>query len=367
MMYLKTFFLLGSVGFVSAYRIGFTIQGYDHSKPAGTRVDEAIYHDIPGLPGRNRCFNIISPIFDENTPIGVSRLDKFRGNNRIGAEQKYYYPDTLRHPDDPVYGFVDIAPLMAEEFSRPLPDIEISEITVESILDLSLQKRLGASGPPPAAIALYTRRNCVNNANIYNPVAIIRFYTGNGSQTAEMVKMLLKNQDGAPSATLEAQSWEELDEDSNWWSKVIAGRPVSYPEPKLQLDSESELPSFLPDRVMPGDGYVIGNDPWRKNVVDMSGLYFADDEDVLQSLEDAEAQWPGITDYGYFGDDRMNPQVRPTGDEYLSDNWVPNAQFSEAYDIMQQGADDSDTEETWTFNLPNADVILEQQETDILE
>ncbi|EPS39322.1 hypothetical protein H072_6916 [Dactylellina haptotyla CBS 200.50] len=357
MTYSKCFLISALIASANAYSIAFDVLGYDHTTNPVRRVGEMLWYDIPGQVGRDRCFNIIPPLFDESTPLREMK-DVYKANNMRQRIPEYFYSDTLRDPATPKFSLYDKAPYLSEGVEGELPDIEITEIAVESIFDPESVAQLGAAGPVPQAIAFYARRDCVSRANFRQPGFIIRFHQGEGLQIIGMNNVFPET------GTVQIQSWEEVDENSRLWKAYISAlpiRPKDVLNKNYNSDSEGTTYSDEPDegpkrsdRLAPGDGYVVGPQPWRQDVVELDGfvpdgmLYEAHDSlDMMKNL------WPGIEDYGYYGDDRTDPQVRPDGSEYIYEDWAPDEGFSNAYDLLKEEAELSDTASEWDFPAAN--------------
>ncbi|KAK6521711.1 hypothetical protein TWF506_001915 [Arthrobotrys conoides] len=307
------------------------------------RVVGEMKYDIPGRVGRERCFNIIPPIFTQSTPEVTTR-DRYRANNLMAADDEYFPPEFLLNPiqrsgDPPDW---DEASQLGLAASPKLPEVDITGITILSRLDPDAWETLGPAGPPPLAIALYSKRDCLSKGHTHNPEAVIRYFEGEGTQFVSMDKL------SPNTGAIQAQSWEELDPDSDWWSAAIGGVPIP---PKARDTQGGSSPLALgraasmgPDttavdnglgeeisstRTDAGDVYLSakGNGPPRyvRGVVETSlkgglGGYMA--ADVLDSMQAMKQNWPEIEDYGYGGSNRMNPRVKATGLEYLDADWA---------------------------------------------
>ncbi|KAF3913771.1 hypothetical protein AA313_de0210215 [Arthrobotrys entomopaga] len=341
---------------IEAYTIAFNVLGYDHSTDPVERVAEVIAYDIAGRPGRERCLNIIPPIFDEKTPAH-RRKDLYKANNLRQWLPEYFFPDTLRRPEDPKLTLYEKIPYLTQGFGSEYPRIQITEFAVEAILDPELSEVVGPVGPLPRAMAFYTSRDCVSRSGFHIPIAVIRLYEGEGVEIVDMSSLF-------ESGKMEAQSWEELDENSTMWKRFISGLPIRSTErtnPNYNSDSEGTTYSDEPeeglkrsDRLAPGDARVDGMNPWKRNVV-IKEEFVPNDTigDLQDSLETANSMWPDIQDWGYYGD-KDKPQIRPTGGEYLERDWVSDPKFSEAYDTMMAEADlEEDTGSRWSIPPPN--------------
>ncbi|KAK6541446.1 hypothetical protein TWF694_007257 [Orbilia ellipsospora] len=356
MRYSIAFVASNLVASIEAYTIAFNVLGYDHSQDPVERIPEVIAYDIPGRPGRERCLNIIPPIFREATPA-ITQDDLYKANNMRDWVSEYFYPDTLRPPGDRKLTLYEKIPYLNQGIEGEYPRIHITEFAVEAILDPAFSMVVGPVGPLPRAIAFYTSRDCLSRSGFHNPIAVVRLHEGEGVEVVEISSLF-------DSGEMEAQSWEELDENSTMWKRFIGGlpiRPMERTYPNYNSDSEGTTYSDEPeegirrsDRMAPGDARVDGVNPWKRNVVileDFVGNEMIDD--LQDSLETANSEWPGIEDWGYYGD-KDKPQVRPTGGEYLEQDWVSDPKFSEAYDAMMVEANlEEDTGSRWSIPPPN--------------
>ncbi|KAK6506804.1 hypothetical protein TWF481_005264 [Arthrobotrys musiformis] len=308
------------------------------------RIPDVIEHQIPGRVGRERCFNIIPPIFSTSTPE-ITRKDRFKVNNLMaGHEQEYFPPYSLLDPQQQWQkpSIWDKAPYLREGVASGLPKVEVTGITISSRLDPEALEALGPAGPPPLAIALYSRRDCRSRSMNHAPEAVIRYFDGEGTQFVAMDKLY-------PNAgILDIQSWEELDPSSDWWFTAIGeallqpkahsrtpGINSGIPMPRVAstgsdktAGSNDSGEKLTPTRVHVGDAYVsskgTGPPQYIKDVVEVGNefeFYMADD--ALDSIQTMRRNWPGIEDYGYGGPNRLNPRIKMTGSEYLTEDWIP--------------------------------------------
>ncbi|KAF3318138.1 hypothetical protein TWF173_008874 [Orbilia oligospora] len=334
------------------------------------RVPEAMGYTIPGTVGRERCFNIIPPIFTQRTPEVVVK-DRYKINNlREGDVAEYFPPPFLLNPIQRSKNPPEWDPrLPLNALVAPkLPEVDITEIAIFSRLDPEAWKTLGPAGPPPLAIALYLRRDCLSKGNKHTPDAVIRYFDGEGSQVVPMDKL------SPETGTLRAQSWEELDVNSEWWSAAIGEVPV---QPKTRYGGTQANPGLLslrpagstgsdktagsngsgekltPTRTDVGDAYLTANgdrpQQYIKDVVEAGHdfeFYMADD--ALDSKQIMRQKWKGLEDYGYGGPNKLKPRVKTTGLEYLTVDWAPEVNTNSAPNsaLLSTGGIDADGYET---------------------
>ncbi|KAK6534851.1 hypothetical protein TWF281_006150 [Arthrobotrys megalospora] len=381
MVHFKIFILLAYIAITNAYTISFNLLGYesifsphgsevineqvvqefqrasleaqmsgggakkdpeiDWSRIEVKRKPEVIQIDIPGKVGRERCFNIIPPLFSGGTPI-TTRKDLFKPHNlRQGHSQPYFPPKSLFSPQEqfekPTIG--DIMPYLRDPggISSILPKAEITKITINSTLDPQALENLGPAGPPPLAIALYAKRDCLSKTNRHAPETVIRYFEGEGLQFVAMDKLYPNT------GILEAQSWEELDETSEWWAQAIGHTPIQRRGPAVATAGRTESTGstahsnesdekFTPTRVHPGDAYVSGP-KYKTDVVGIGNFGFYTIDEVLDSTQTMNTRWPDIEDYGYSGPRRLDPQVKKTGSEYLDEGRIPETDVSSTEEI----------------------------------
>ncbi|KAK6362176.1 hypothetical protein TWF730_005872 [Orbilia blumenaviensis] len=313
------------------------------------RIPEKIEINIAGRVGRERCLNIIPPLFTTATPA-VTRKDLFKPNNLIaGHGQEYFPPYSLFNPEQQWQkpSMSEKFPYLREGIASDLPKAEITKITVFSRLDPDALPTVGPAGPPPLAIALYAKRDCKSRGNTHAPEAVIRFWEAEGEQSVVMDKL---NPD---TGILEAQSWEELDINSDWWATAI-GEAVTQPravtgnvrttsngsnQTSYSSDSGEKL---TPTRVHVGDAYVSGRrggpPEYIKNVVEPGenfGLYLP--YEAVESLETMKRKWPIIENHGYGGPNRLEPKVKMTGTEYLTEGLIPEADSDSEIEEVDPG------------------------------
>ncbi|KAF3205563.1 hypothetical protein TWF191_001817 [Orbilia oligospora] len=309
------------------------------------RIPEKMGYMIPGRVGRERCFNIIPPIFTQRTPEVVVK-DRYKINNlREGDEAEYFPPPFLLNPiqrskNRP--GWDPRSPLNALVAPK-LPGVDITEITIFSRLDPEAWKTLGPAGPPPLAIAMYSRRDCLSKGNKHTPEAVIRYFDGEGSQFIPMDKLFPKT------GILRAQSWEELDANSG----LLSLRPAGSTGSDKTAGSNGSGEKLTPTRTDVGDAYLTANgdrpQQYIKDVVEAGydfEFYMADD--ALDSKQIMGQSWKGLEDYGYGGPNKLKPRVKTTGLEYLTVDWTPEVNTNSApnSDLLSTGGIDADGYET---------------------
>ncbi|KAK6350585.1 hypothetical protein TWF718_003774 [Orbilia javanica] len=323
------------------------------SEVQAERVPEVIQHNIPGRVGRERCFNIIPPIFTSSTPE-VTRKDRFKVNNLVAGHGREYFPpypllNLQQQWEKP--STLDKAPYLMQGVASELPKVEITGITISSRIDPEALETIGPAGPPPLAIALYARRDCLSKSLNHSPDAVIRYFDGEGTQFVSINKL------HPDTGILEAQSWEELDQTSDWWSTAIGEAPVPRTtqtntggltlRPAVSTGSDKTAGSndsgdkLTPTRAHVGDAYLSakgGPPEYKKDVVEIGEDFeFYMQDDALDSMQSMKRMWPGIEDYGYGGPNKLDPRVKATGSEYLTSDWIPEATYDSETEEVDPG------------------------------
>ncbi|KAF3938655.1 hypothetical protein ABW19_dt0204986 [Dactylella cylindrospora] len=331
--------LYSLIAFAGAYSIRFDAIGQDWVPYIATQgnqerlryrsngeVPGVITRNVAGIPGKDRCFNLIIPPFASPLPdLPNNRPRKFHPDNlRTGAVQ-YFYPDVLRDERTPKVPLMVRFPYLRTILEEQFPVLDLTRITIQASINPNLLDRV-APGMPPKVMALYQGRDCQNGVGMHVPFLIIRWYDTLGIQTLDLRKLYPSK------GSVQGMSYEEVDETSTWWR--LATREFN-----AAVDVFGEQPKR---GLKPGGVWVGAPEPgmenFRRKEVQLVAVPQPEptEEQVQEVVNEFYRSWPGVENWGHLVTREGNAPAKQMGDEFLSRPWGPSEQFLNAYQEMRE-------------------------------